>query len=441
MINYLEFAEEIKNKSLKLGANAADVLIRKSSSLSTEVRLGKLESVTRSDFIEVGLRTFIDKKNALVSTNDLNSDSIENLVSHAIALTKASPEDKFTGIADLVSKPLSFKNYQEEEPTEHYMQEQALIAEEAMMRQENIKNSDGAGFSSSKAEVFYVASNGFAGSYKNSGASIYASGIAEKNGLKETDYEYDTCVFYQDLMDAKTLGENAGKRASNKLDSKKLSSRKYPVIIENRVASQILISLAAAINGSNIARKTSFMLDSLDKQVFANNINIIDDPFMEKGLRSCPFDTEGMTGERRKFIDNGVLTSWILDLKSARELNLKTTAHSRRSASSHSWPAPTNFYLEPGEKDVASLLKEFEECIYVTDIFGHGADIITGEFSAGIAGFFVKNGVIIHAISQMTIASHMNEIFKNIVPANDIKFNSSVCSPTIYVGELSVSGI
>jgi PmbA protein len=265
--------------------------------------------------------------------------------------------------------------------------------------------------------------------------------IAGEGTGMETDYDYSSALHGADLEAPEKIGRTAGERAVARLNPRKVSTRKVPVVYDPRVASTLIGHLAGAINGASVARKTSFLKDKLGAQLFASGINIIDDPHRPRGLRSHPFDGEGVAGKRMKLIDGGVLKTWLLDCATARELKMTTTGHASRGASSVPSPSPSNLHMEPGTKSPKELIGDINEGFYITDLIGMGVNGVTGDYSRGAAGFWIENGEKTYAVSEVTIAGHLLEMFKSLTPGNDLEFRHGTNAPTIRVEGLTIAGV
>jgi PmbA protein len=244
-----------------------------------------------------------------------------------------------------------------------------------------------------------------------------------------------------DLESAEAIGRSAGERAVKRINPRKVTTRRVPVVFDPRVAGSLVGHLASAINGSAIARKTSFLKDKLGEQLFSSGINIIDDPLRIRGLRSHPFDAEGVAGERRAIVENGGLTTWILDCATARELGLKTTGHAQRGVGSTPSPGATNLHLEPGTATPEALISDIADGFYVTDLIGMGANMVTGDYSRGAAGFWIESGKLTYAVSEVTIAGQLLDIFRTLTPANDLTFRYGTNAPTVRIEGLIVAGV
>jgi PmbA protein len=265
--------------------------------------------------------------------------------------------------------------------------------------------------------------------------------IAGEGTTMETDYDFTSALHAADLDPPEKIGRTAGERAVARLNPRKVSTRKVPVIFDARVAGSLIGYLASAINGSAVARKTSFLKDKLGEQLFAAGINVVDDPLRRRGLRSRPFDAEGVASERMMLVADGVLKTWLLDCATARELGLATTGHAQRSASSTPSPGPTNLHLEPGTIAPADMIKDVGEGFFVTDLIGTGANMVTGDYSRGAAGFWIENGETRYPVSEVTIAGHLLDMFRTLTPADDLAFRYGTNAPTLRVEGLTVAGV
>jgi PmbA protein len=286
-----------------------------------------------------------------------------------------------------------------------------------------------------------VTSNGFSGAYLGSRHGVSMQAIAGDGTGMEQDYDFSSAIHGADLMAADAIGRSAGERAVRRLNPRKVPTKRVPVVFDPRIAGSLIGHLASAINGNAVARKTSFLKDRLGDRVFAPGIFIIDDPLRRRGLRSHPFDAEGVGGRRRALVEDGTLTTWILDCATARELGLKTTGHAQRGASSTPSPGASNLHVECGPKSPAELIADITEGFYVTDLIGMGANMVTGDYSRGASGFWIEHGELTYAVSEMTIAGHLNDIFRTLTPANDLVFRYGTNAPTVRVEGLTVAGV
>lgn len=436
-----DFAVDLIEKAKAHGASAADVVVGESEDVSVTCRLGKLEDVERSVNSGFGLRVFVGQKSAVVSSSKF--EGADELAERAVAMAKESPEDEFVGLADeelLARNVPNLDLYGGEEPSVDTLLEIALEAEDTARAQDGITNSEGGDASFSTYRNIIATSAGVVLSNESTHCGASVSVIAGEGSGMQTDYDYTSARFMTDLRDPKDIGLNAAKWAAKKVNPQKAKTGKYAVMFDPRVARGLVSDFASGINGSAIARGTSFLKNKMDEQVFADYINLVDDPHMQRGLASRPFDGEAVQTEKRKFVENGVLTSWILDTRSARKLGLQTTGHAARGASSPPSPSSSNFYMEAGEKSPAELMKEIGDGLYIRETFGMGVNYTTGDYSQGAAGYLIENGEIAGAVDEITLAGNLVDIFMNIIPANDLEFKYGTNSPTLLVKEMTVAG-
>jgi PmbA protein len=285
-----------------------------------------------------------------------------------------------------------------------------------------------------------VTSTGFHGSYLRSSQSISMTAISGDGTGMERDYDYTVAPHGSDLESPESVGRRAGERTVARANPRKVETCKVPVVFDPRVSGSIVGHLVGAVNGASIARKTSFLKDRLGQQLFARNIRIIDDPLRVRGLRSQTFDAEGVKVKKLAIIDEGVLTTWVLDSATARELGLVTTGHAQRGVSSSPSPGSYNLHLEAGEPTPKELMADIKQGFYVTDLIGSGVNGVTGDYSRGASGFWIENGELTYPVSEVTIAGHLFDIFKSLVPANDLEFRYGVNAPTLRIEGLTLGG-
>ena len=441
--NSFDFLGDLLARARKAGADAADALLVESSGQSATWRLGKLENVERAESCDLGLRVFVGRRQAIVSTGDLARASLERLVERALAIAKAVPEDPHAGLADpdQIARDLPGLELDDgREPDTDALARQAAVAEEAALAHPGITNSEGAEARWSRARTTLVATNGFSGASARSSHSIGASVIAAANGAMERDYEYRTKVRARDLPDPAEIGRKAAERAVARLNPRKSESKAVPIVFDPRVAGSVVRHLAGAISGAAVARGTTFLKEKLGQAVFASGVTIVDDPLRADGLRSRTFDAEGIRAERRRLVDQGVLTTWLLDCASARQLGLSTTGHAIRDVSSAPSPAPANAYIEPGALSRDELISDIKEGLYVIEMLGMGVNMVTGDYSRGATGFWIENGAIGWPVSEVTIAGNLAEMFGRLTPARDLEFRYGIDAPTLRIDGMTVAG-
>jgi len=426
------------------GADSADAVAMRSVSQSVEVRDGAVEESERSEGNDMGLRVLVGRKQAVVSTNDMNIEGVTALAERAVAMARVAPEDRFAGLADPARLTKEFPDLDLVDrvlPDVTALEALARRTEEAGRAVKGVSKSGGASASAGIGGMVLLTSDGFSGAYLGSRHSVSMQAIAGEGTAMETDYDFSSALHASDLDAPEAIGRSAGERAVARLNPRKVSTRKVPVVFDWRAASSILGHLGSAINGAAIARKTSFLRDKLGARIFSPGINVIDDPFRRRGLRSRPFDAEGVAGSRMALIEDGTLQTWLLDSATARELGLATTGHAQRGASSTPSPGPTNLHLEPGSQSPDELIADIDEGFYVTDLIGSGANLVTGDYSRGASGFWIEKGQKTYAVSEVTIAGHLLDIFRTLTPANDLRYRFGANAPTVRIEGLIVAGV
>ncbi len=443
MTDMLNLLEDLLAKAKAKGADAADAVYIESQSLAVAQRLGNPEKLERSESSDIGLRALVGKRQAIVSSSDSSPEALEELVDRVVSMAKAVPEDPYCGLADpgqLATKIIDVDSFDPSEPTAETLVDWANRAEDAARAIPGITNSEGAEAGWGRATVSVAATNGFAQTYSGSHYSLSASVLAGEGTGMERDYDYTGAVYAEDMMSPEDVGRNAGEKTVRRLNPRKAETTQVPVIYDPRVSRGIVGHLASAINGSSISRDTSFLKDKMGAQIFADNITIYDDPHRPRGLRSKPFDGEGVANQKRKIIDNGVLTTWILDLRSARQLGLETTGHASRGTGSPPSPSATNVYLEPGSQSPTELMSDIKSGLYITELIGMGINGLTGDYSRGAAGYWIENGELTYPVSEITIAGNLKDMFLNLTPADDLEFRYGVDAPTLRIDGMTLAG-
>ena len=424
----------------KAGADAADAVAMMGRSAGVSVRLGKVESTEASESDDISLRVFVGKRVASVGATA--SSDPKMLAERAVAMARVSPEDPFQGLADPDKLARSIRDLDLFDPTEvgaDQLREAALAAEEAALACKGITNSGGSSASAGLGGLVLATTDGFLGQYVASRFSRSISVVAGEGTAMERDYDYSSRLYYADLDTPETIGLRAAERAVKRLGAKKAKTGPVTVVYDPRVARGIAGHLAGAINGASVARKTSFLRDMMGKQVASAAITVTDDPLKPRGQASRPFDGEGVEGQPLSMIDRGVLRHWFLSTSSARELGLETNGRGARAASSVN-PSSTNLAIEPGEQSPEELIKSVKSGFYVTEVFGQGVNMVTGEYSRGASGFWIDNGELTWPVSEVTIASNLKDMFMHMVPASDLDRNYGTAAPTLLVEGMTLAG-
>lgn len=442
--NHLEdLAGALLARAAGAGADAADVMVIDSTSISVSCRLGRTETLERSESVEAGLRVFIGKRQALASSADLSADGMAALVERSLAMAREVPEDPFCGLAepvDVCRAVPEVDSFDAAELSAERLLDAALAAEDAARAVPGITNSEGAEASWGRSAVAIAASNGFAAAYRRSWNSLSASVLAAGADGMERDYDYTAAVYAGDLRPPEEVGRTAGERTVRRLNPRKAGSARVPVVYEPRAARSLIGHLAAAVSGTAIARGTSFLKDRMGTRLFAAGTDVIDDPLRPRGLKSRPIDHEGIATARLPVVSDGMLASWLLDLRSARQLGLSSTGHGLRATSTPPSPGSSNLYLAPGRPSRDDLIGQVAQGLYVTELIGFGINPVTGDYSRGASGFWIENGEITYPVNEITIAGNLVEMFANLSPADDLEFRYGTDAPTVRIDGMTVAG-
>ena len=436
-------AEALVERGIAAGATAADVLYVGDASSSVGVRLGEIESLDHSEGEQIGLRLFDGTRSATVASSDLSDEVLQTLVERCMAMAREAPEDPYAGLAppDLLQlgapPALDLEDAGEPDPAE--LRARALEAERAALGVDGITNSSGASASASANTVALATSGGFSGAYRRTSHGCSAAVVAGEGGSMQRDYAFHSARHLGDLEPGADIGRRAGARAVARLNPTRPKPGRYSVLFDARVASTLLGHLSGAISGSAIARKTSFLQNKLDQQVFAQGVTIVDDPLRPRGLRSRPFDGEGVRVARMEIVRDGLLTSWMAESESARQLGIQPTGHAARGAGGSPGAAPSNFYMEAGTRSRDDLLAAFPEALLVIELIGQGVNPVTGDYSRGAVGFMVRGGAIAEPVSEITIASNLVDMFATLEPGSDLELKRGIDAPTILIPEMTVA--
>lgn len=445
MSQVLEHAQAMVKAALAAGADAADALLVQSAETHASIRLGQPEEIERAESSGIGLRVWVGKQVASVSGTDTSPETLKRLAEQAVNIARVAPEDPYATLAPeglLAVQPnaAALDLVDQNPPDLAWLQAQCKIAEKAARALPGITNSRGGSGSMGSAEVGIATSHGFAHSYRTSSCNLSVSVLAGEGTAMERDYAMSNARHRAELRDAADIGREAAERTLRRMDARPAKSGLVPVIYEPRVAKGLVSSLVSALSGTAVANGTSFLRDSMGKQILRAGVRVIDDPTLVRGLGSRPFDGEGVAAKRLVLIEDGVLQSWLLDVRTALRLGLTTTGHAIRGLSGPPAPAPSNLYLEAGSDSPEALIAEVKDGFYVTETSGHGVNLITGDYSQGASGIWIENGKLTYAVSGVTIAGKLTDMFANFTPANDLKFESRVNAPTVGVGRLTVAG-
>jgi PmbA protein len=424
----------------KAGADSADAVAVMGRSSGVSVRLGKVESTEASESDDISLRVFLGKKVASVGANAASDPKM--LAERAVAMARVSPEDPYQGLADPHELARDFPDLDLFDGTEvsaDQLRQAALEAEEVAMAVKGITNSGGSGASAGLGGLVLATSAGFLGKYVASRFSRSVSVIAGEGTGMERDYDYTSRQHFSELESPEKIGREAAERAVRRLGARKAKTGPVIAIFDPRVARGMAGHIAGAINGASVARKTSFLRDMMGKQVANAAITVTDDPRRVRGQASRPFDGEGVAGEALTMVDKGVLGHWFLSTSAARELGLRTNGRGSRGGSSVN-PSSTNLAIEAGTVSPKDMISGIKSGFYVTEVFGQGVNMVTGEYSRGASGFWIENGELTHPVSEVTIAGNLKDMFMNMTPASDLDRNYGTAAPTLLIEGMTLAG-
>jgi PmbA protein len=440
----IALAQKLIDLTCAAGADAVDVLVSDSASLSVSCRMGVLEDTERAESRDIGLRAMIGQKQAFVSGSAIDDTALQQLAQRAVDMAQATPEDRYCGFApeDRLTDHIPALDIADSyEPDADKLLAMAVACEEAARGVTGITNSEGAGTGWGRATTALVTSHGFEGAYTSTSFSASCAVIGGEGDMMERDYASHSARHLEDLDAPEDIGLRAGERTIERLNPRKIESTKTNVVYAPRVSASLLGHLSVAISGSAIARGTSFLRDQMGQQIMSASITIEDDPLRPRGLRSAGFDGEGVATEKLTPIDKGVLQNWWLDSASARQLELETNGRAARGIGGPPSPSATNLYMLAGDDSVDTMLKNIGTGLYVTELIGMGVNGVTGDYSRGASGFWIENGKLAYPVSEVTIASNLKEMFLNMTPADDLVFRRSVNAPTILVEGMALAGL
>ena len=442
MSDPLDLLADLIARARSAGADAADAVLIAGTSLGVQRRLGKTEHVERSEGRDLGLRVFLGKQAAMVSSSTFDPSGFAALAERAVAMAKVVPEDPYAGLAETAAPPevVALDLDDPTEPDTVALLERAGMAEDAAMAVPGINNSEGASAGYGRTEAFLITSAGFAGRTVRTSHSVSATALAGSGTGMQRDYDYHSAVHLADLDDPVAIGRSAGERTIARLNPTRPATAKLPVVYDPRVSGGLVGHFVGAINGASVARGTSFLKDKMGERVFAAGIAIHDDPRRVRGPRSRVFDGEGTPTAARALIEDGVLTTWLLDSRSARQLGLSSTGHAARGTGGPPSPSASNLYLAAGTLPPTELMADIRLGLYVTELIGMGINGVTGDYSRGAAGFMIRDGQLAEPVAEITIAGNLIEMFARLTPASDLHFRRGTDAPTVRVEGMTLAG-
>jgi PmbA protein len=438
MTDLLDIAKDLLRLARREGATSADAVVAEGNDRSVSIRNGEIETLEQAEAREATVRVYVGQSSASMSGSVLTSDALERLVARAVTMAKLAPPDPHAGLAEPSQLATSFPAIDvcsDESVSMDQIRDRALEAERAALAVPGVSKSNGAGASSYSGRSAIIASNGFERTSARTSFGNSVSVIAGEGTTMERDYDGHGAIYWADLEPAEKIGRTAGERAARRMNPRKLSSQTVPVIFDRRISTSLIGHLVGGISGAAIARGTSFLKNDLGKSLFRPEVTIIDDPLRRRGLASRAVDGEGLPVQRRALIDRGVLTNWILDLRSARKLNLAPTGQGGRGG-----PSTSNVHMEAGTRSPEEMMKAIGSGFLVTEFIGSSVNMVTGDYSRGASGYWIEGGEIAYPVSEITVAGNLRAMFAGLEPANDLVFRSSTVAPSCFLGEMTLAG-
>lgn len=439
-------ASDAVKRALASGATEAECTIMEGEEFSSTIRMREVESLKEAGSRGAGIRVLVGKRGGSSYTSDLSAEGIATMVRGAMDLAAITTEDPFAGLpdpSDLGSRGEDLQLYDpaiEDMETEWKIAQAKRAEEAAFAADPRIENSEGASFESYAGRRVFANSRGFVGSYRTSSCGLSVSPVAKHNGSMERDYWYTSGRAAAKLESAEDVGRRAAERAVRRLNPRKIATQKAPILFEPRTARALLGDLFDAVNGGAIYRQASYLAGKLGEKIAADALTVVDDATMPGLFGTSPFDDEGVICRRTVVVEKGVLKSYLLNSYSARKLGLKTTGNASRGITGNAGVGPGNFYIEAGERPPEDLLKGLKTGLYVTELIGGDTNTVTGDYSSGAAGLWIENGELAYPVSEITIAGNMKRMLLELEIGSDLEFRGSIASPTLLIGEMTISG-
>ncbi len=441
-----ELAVDVLTQARQRGATAGDLVIASGESFSASIRLGKVEKIQNSQEKRMGLRLFTGQSSAITSTADFTPATLQDFITETLELAKATAADTFSGLPDQSDLAQDVPDLDLSDTGASLTLEEKLAraqeAEEAAFASDSrITNSEGAEFANASRETVYANSLGFCGRYHTTSFSLSVVPVASQDGGMQRDYWYSSQRKLKALETAQAVGQKAAERTLRRLGAKQVRTQEAPVVFEPETAASLLRHLASAISGPALYRRTSFLLDKIGEKVAADGICIEDHARIPAALGSKPFDAEGLPTRQNLVVEDGVLTSYLLDTYSARKLGLKTTGNASRSFADAPAASTTNFFFRPGTTPPEDIIRSVHSGLYVTELSGFGVNPVTGDYSRGAVGLWIEAGEIAYPVEEITIAGNLLDMFKHIeVIGNDLERRGSISAPTVKIARMTIAG-
>ena len=443
-----ELAQDIVRRAMSGGATAAECIVREGDEFSTVVRLGQVETLKESGSKAIGVRVFYGKRAASTYSSDFSRASLDRMVKSALELAKITSEDPYAGIPEasqLGSLSGDLDLYHPDVyslPGEERINYARRTEKAALDYDPRIKNSEGGSFDAATGHKVLANSHGFVGEYRRSYCSVAAVPIAQtESGAMQRDYWFSVARSLSRLESPEEVGKIAAQRTLRRLGARKVKTARVPVILDPMVAASILDHIFEGVNGDSIYRGASFLAGKLGQKIAGDQVTVIDDGTMPGGFGTSPFDGEGIPTRRTLVIENGVLKSYLLNTYTAKKLGLQTTANAARGLAGTPGIGPGNYFLQPGAKTPKEIIAGIPQGLYVTEFLGHGANLVTGDYSRGASGLWISGGELAYPVEEITVGGNLKEMFFNISQiGNDLEFRGAIACPTIRIDGLTVGG-
>ena len=441
-------AQDVVRRAMAAGASAAECVAREGDEFSTVVRLGQVETLKESGSRAIGVRVFFGQRAASTYSSDLSRSGLDRMLSSALALAKITSEDPFGGIPEksqLGSLPGDLDLYYEDVyslPGAERIDYARRAEKTALDYDPRIKNSEGGSFDAATGHKVLANSHGFVGEYRRSYCSVAAVPIAQADdGAMQRDYWFSVARSLGKLDAAELVGKTAAERTLRRLGARKVKTAEVPIVFDPMVANSILDHIFEGVNGDSVYRGASFLAGKLGEKIAGDNVTVIDDGTMPGGFGTSPFDGEGIPTRRTVVVEKGVLKSYVLNTYTARKLGLETTGNAARGLAGTPGIGPGNYFLQPGSKTPKEIIGEIKDGLYVTEFLGHGANLVTGDYSRGASGLWISGGELAYPVEEITVAGNLKQMFFNISEiGNDLEFRGAIASPTIRIDGLTVGG-
>ncbi len=441
-----DLAQALLAAARRAGAESCDAMVATGASQVIDVRGGKLEQAERSEATDVGLRVLIGQRQASVSSSDIRPETLEILAERAVAMAREAPEDPHAGLADPgqiatawdISALELADPAPEPEPAE--LQRRAAEAEAAALAVPGVAQVQASTAGYERRRIWMAASNGFEASHTRTDWYVSCAAIAGTGAGMERDSDGDARIWDADLRSAADIGARAGARAAERLGARRPKTGAYPVLFDERISTSLIGHLLGAANGAAVARGATWLRDKLGQQVLPDGLSIFEDPHRPRVAGSRPYDGEGLATQRRAIVDSGVLTCWVLDLASARQLGMQSTANAKRGIGGVPRPGTWNIALTQGDATRADLIRDMGTGLLVTSMIGSTINSNTGDYSRGASGFWIEDGEIAYPVNELTIAGNLHDMLMRMTPANDARTHLSSVVPSLLVEGMTLAG-